>query len=761
MGAYADIINKRKKDWNCATLMDSAHAERSDKLPFSSPLLNYSTYGGIPRRRITEFFGDPGGGKAQPLDAHILTPSGWMMMRDAQVGQTIFDGKGTTCKIDGVYPQGVRDIYRITFDDNTSIRVSDEHLNVCWRDNADSGSREDFCIETLDLIELMDLSDYKKHSKLRVDIPVVDWPEQLVDIDPYLLGVLIGSGDLASGTLDINGEDSPVLDIVRRVLERDWGCTLIPSDSDSTVYHIYNYQESSGRSRLLTALEKYQLICNPFDLHIPKEYLYNTRKVRIQLLQGLYDINGVVSTYDPADDSSSVSYEYSTLSPQFSEDLAFLVRSLGIKDTIVRNKSVYSWDGVKTESYDSYDHYFGPFEHSSDSTLQIDELVAAANLHPVFRSIIDIEYIGSEECQCIHVDSEAHTYITDYFTPTHNTSTAIDICKNAHDIFVQEYENELSALRERANTEKVAAAMLQDLEDRGPKKILYGDLEHSFDAEWARKLGIHADTIDIMQPPDIYAEELLQTVQELIETGELGLVVIDSVPSLITKQELEKKYGERTVASLAGLLTVFCKKIVPILERCDTTLLFINQVRDNMDNPYVLNTPGGRALKFYCSLRIQFKIGSPVDFLGNELPNNAENPSGHIVTAKIIKQKSAPWDRKNASYYLMAQSGIEVEMDFAQLAVKKYGIVKKQGAWYTLTDPYTGEILEDETGKLVKVNGMAKVLDFFRLNPEYFKKIQNYILADIAGEDQIDPENIDTVVDETLAITANNTESIF
>lgn len=323
------------------------------------------------------------------------------------------------------------------------------------------------------------------------------------------------------------------------------------------------------------------------------------------------------------------------------------------------------------------------------------------------------------------------------------SSTAVDICKTSRRIFQQEFETEVFELREKATKDKVAASELDELEERGPKKILYVDLEHSFDGEWAKKLGVEDDDIDIMQPPDVFAEDILQTVQELIETGELGLVVLDSIPSLTTKQEIEKKYGERTVASLAGLLTIFCKKIVPILKRYDTTLLVINQVRDNMDNPYVVNTPGGKALKFYCSLRIQFKIGSPVDFLGNVLPNNAENPSGYIVTAKIVKQKSAPWDRKNASYYLMAQSGIEIEMDFAQLAIKKYGIISKGGAWYTFHDPYTGEILEDESGKLVKVNGMAKVLDFLKLNPDYFKRIQDYILADIAGEEPEEPEELE------------------
>lgn len=328
------------------------------------------------------------------------------------------------------------------------------------------------------------------------------------------------------------------------------------------------------------------------------------------------------------------------------------------------------------------------------------------------------------------------------------SSTAVDVCKNAKRIFDTEFENQTSSLREKAaNGNKAAASELVELEDRGSKKVLYIDLEHSFDGAWAKKLGITDDDMDIMQPPDIVAEDLLQTVHELIETGELGLVVLDSIPSLVTRQELEKKYGERTVSALAGLLTVFFRKIVPVLKRYDCTLLIINQERDNMDNPYVAQTPGGRALKFYCSLRIQFRIGSPVDFLGNELPSNAENPAGHIVTAKIVKQKSAPWDRKNASYYLMAQTGIEVEMDFAQLAVKKYNIVHKAGAWFTCTVPGTGEILEDIDGKPVKLNGMSKVIDFLKLNPDYFKQIQDYILADIAGEEYV-PEDDEIALDE-------------
>lgn len=330
--------------------------------------------------------------------------------------------------------------------------------------------------------------------------------------------------------------------------------------------------------------------------------------------------------------------------------------------------------------------------------------------------------------------------ITEFFgQPGGGKSTSsIDICKNAYEIFLREHEEEIAELRLRiSNGKKEFAGPLEDLIERGPKKVLYIDLEHSFDDKWSATLGIDRSKIDIMQPPDVSGEQILQMVQELIETNEVGLLVLDSIPSLVTQAELDKKYGERTVSSLAGLMTTFMRKITPLCARYNTTLLMINQVRDNMDNPYVVATPGGQAIKFYSSLRIQFNIGNPVDFLGNELPKSAENPAGYIINLKLVKQKSAPFDRKNASYFLMASSGVRPDFDFAKLAIEKYGIIKKAGAWFTLCDPETGEVLMNATNAPLKLNGLAKVYDYLKADPEYFNKLRTYIEADINGEDPL------------------------
>lgn len=315
------------------------------------------------------------------------------------------------------------------------------------------------------------------------------------------------------------------------------------------------------------------------------------------------------------------------------------------------------------------------------------------------------------------------------------STSAVDICKNAVDMFRKEYDDKISDLEHRiASGNKTLQTELADLQDRGPKQVLYVDLEHGFDAEWAKTLGL-SDEINVMQPPDQPAEAILQAVQEFVESGQVGLIVLDSIPSLVPQAELDKKYGERTVASLAGLLTIFCRKIVSLLTRYECTLLVINQVRDNMDNPYVVKTPGGEALKFYSSLRMYFRIGQPVDFLGNEIPVSSENPAGYIVNAKLMKQKTAKFDRKLASYFLMCNSGIRPDFDYAKLAITKYGIIHKSGAWYTMCMPDTGEVIEED-GKILKVNGLAKVYDYLQQNSEYYTKLKNFIEADINGSSQ-------------------------
>lgn len=326
------------------------------------------------------------------------------------------------------------------------------------------------------------------------------------------------------------------------------------------------------------------------------------------------------------------------------------------------------------------------------------------------------------------------------------STTAQDICYNATIVFKKEYDEQVQRYRDLVSKgKKEYAGPLEDLLEQGPKAVIYWDLEHSFDWKWAGKVGLHKDMIDVSQPGNVTGEQICQAIQDIAQTGEVGLIVLDSIPSMVTQAEWDKKYGERTVSSVAGLMTTFMRKMDPICSKQDCTLLLINQTRDNMDNPYVVQTPGGRAIKFFCTTRMYFKKGAPLDFAGNELPQNAENPAGYKINVKLVKQKGASFDRKVASYFLMVQSGIRPDFDYAKLAIDKYNMIQKRGAWFSMCDPETGEILEED-GKPVKVNGLLKVYDYLKANPEYYAQLKNYIDRDIYGTDDIGdvvPEDIE------------------
>lgn len=331
------------------------------------------------------------------------------------------------------------------------------------------------------------------------------------------------------------------------------------------------------------------------------------------------------------------------------------------------------------------------------------------------------------------------------------SSTAIDLCYNAKNIFKQEFEDKVQEYRDKISQgKKEYTGPLEDLMEQGPKAVLYWDLEHSFDWQWAGKMGLKKGDIDVAQPTDIAAEDQIQTIQDAIVTGEIGLIVLDSIPSFVTKSELEKKYGERTVSALAGLMTIFMRKLTPLASRYDCTVVLINQVRENMDNPYVVQTPGGKAIKFYCTTRIYFRKGAPVDFAGNELPTNTENPNGYLINTKLMKQKGAAYDRKVSSYFLMSDSGIREDFDYAKLAIQKYNIIQKSGGWFTMCNPETGEVLEDN-GKVVKINGLVKVYDHLATHPNYYNAIKRYINADIG----LDTSTMDGVAPSESEVVCN------
>lgn len=258
-----------------------------------------------------------------------------------------------------------------------------------------------------------------------------------------------------------------------------------------------------------------------------------------------------------------------------------------------------------------------------------------------------------------------------------------------------------------------------------PDKVAaFVDVEHTFDTVWATKLGVDCERIMYIDPDAMSAEDTLQLVYKLASSGVTSIIVIDSIGAMVSEQANEKEIGERTYAGISGPLTTFSNKIAPVLSRTQTILIGINQVRDNLNSPYGgLNTPGGKAWRHACSTRLTFRQGAFVDIKGNTLTKSCENPAGNIVDVSLVKSKVCRPDRKVGYYTLNYLDGIDYIADTFDVALK-LNVINQGGAWYSIIDPETGEIMGDGNWKY---QGRAKVLEVMSEDDEVFSYINEMI----------------------------------
>ena len=244
-------------------------------------------------------------------------------------------------------------------------------------------------------------------------------------------------------------------------------------------------------------------------------------------------------------------------------------------------------------------------------------------------------------------------------------------------------------------------ANYQQMDDA--RDVLYVDAENTLDVEWAKKIGVDIDKLYILQPKSQSAEEIFQIICDAVNTGEVGLWVLDSIGVLLSQQELDKSLEEKTYAGVSKSLTIFSKKIEGLMAKYRSTGIGINQMRDVLNAQFPMQTtPGGRAWKHVCAVRLQFSRGKFIDEKGNELTRGAENPAGNIVLMSMTKNKTCPPTRRTGHYTLNYYTGIDYLKDLVDVAIK-YGIVVKSGAWFDIVDPSTGEILAQ------KIHGQPNV----------------------------------------------------
>lgn len=253
------------------------------------------------------------------------------------------------------------------------------------------------------------------------------------------------------------------------------------------------------------------------------------------------------------------------------------------------------------------------------------------------------------------------------------------------------------------------------------RDVLYIDAENTLDVEWAKKIGVNVDDMYILQPKSQSAEEIFQIICESVDTGEVGLWVLDSIGALMSQQELDKSMEDKTYGGIAKALTLFGKKIEMLMQRHKSTGIGINQIREDLNSSWGgVTTPGGKAWKHFCSVRLMFSRGKFIDEKGNELTRSAESPAGNIVLMSMTKNKTCPPVRRTGFYTLNYETGIDYLKDLVDVAIK-YNIIDKHGAWFDIIDIESGEILEG------KIQGQANVYEKLDTNDILLERVEKLV----------------------------------
>lgn len=363
------------------------------------------------------FCGGAGTGKCLPLNSDIMTLTGYKKMKDIQLGDSLIDGLGKECKVIGIYPQGIQPVYKVTFSDRTSTLCSLDHIwRVGWYSNKQATVKWD----DLTLKEIMKRGLKKKNNtsgwKFRIPIPKINCWNNLVPIDPYLLGVLLGDGDLGSSSnIKVSLYEKDIFNKIKIILN-NLGYDLHLCNNNKSEIKDYSIVCSTETKGFINYINNLDIRCRSIEKHIPQEYLFTTFENRIKLLQGLFDTDGYIDSHN--------NFIFTTSSPKLSEDFAFLVRSLGGTDTIVEKPSGYKHNGYYIQCHNHFNHYI-KFDNDFEFCTSIKHKKRIKNKQNApLRRIINIEYVGEEECQCIAVDSLDSTYMTNDLIVTHNTTSA-------------------------------------------------------------------------------------------------------------------------------------------------------------------------------------------------------------------------------------------------------------------------------------------------------------------------------------------------
>lgn len=348
-------------------------------------------------------------GRSQPLDSKVLTPTGYVLMGDIQVGDKVVGKDGKPTEVLGVYPQGNLDVYRVKFSDGISVECSADHLWSTMSLNQKRSGK--YSVRTTQEILKTVRDKYnRKFHRIPLTAPV-EFRPQRVEVDPYVLGVILGDGNCHRKTsVTITNVQEGVL---REVASRlPVGLRLVVCSEGGIQYRV------SGKRNRGNSIRSYLAECGllgsrSFEKSIPDLYLYNSIEVRLAILRGLMDTDGSIFKHR----SGNCRVQYYSTSHRLAEAVRFLVHSLGGTASLRRREF--------EEGCDRKIRHCRPV-YVVDMVIGINPFLCAEKaskfspMVPV-RLISEIKHVGTKKCQCIKVAAIDSLYLTEHCVVTHNT----------------------------------------------------------------------------------------------------------------------------------------------------------------------------------------------------------------------------------------------------------------------------------------------------------------------------------------------------
>jgi recombination protein RecA len=256
----------------------------------------------------------------------------------------------------------------------------------------------------------------------------------------------------------------------------------------------------------------------------------------------------------------------------------------------------------------------------------------------------------------------------------------------------------------------VSLQIIAEAQKRGGD-VAFIDVEHALDPVYAKNLGVDIDSLLVSQPDS--GEQALEIAEALVRSGAIDVIVVDSVAAMTTKAEIDGEMGDNHVGQLARLMSQALRKLTSSISKSNCVAIFINQVREKIGVVYgnPETTPGGRALKFYSSVRIEVRRGEALKS-GTEI-------IGNRTKCKVVKNKVAP-PFKECEFDIMYGKGISHEGELIDIGVE-LGIVQKGGAWFSYNDMKLGQ-------------GRDNAKNFLKDNPDIAEEIEAKIRATLGSK---------------------------